>query len=401
MTSPWLSVVGIGEDGPQGLSPAAQALIADAELLVGGARHLAMIAGGPAERLAWSPPLTAAIEQLAAWRGRRVCVLASGDPSWFGIGATLAGRFPPDELTVVPHPGAFSLAAARLGWPLHEIVCLSVHGRPLEAVTLHFQPRNRLLILSEDGTTPARLAALLAERGFGRSRLVALVRLGGPTERRVSSTAAGWPGAAVDDLNTVAVEIAADRAGGFLSRVPGLPDDAFRHDGQLTKREVRATTLAALAPWPGACLWDIGAGCGSIAVEWARAGGKAIAVEREAGRRNLIARNALSLGVPGLTVVAGQAPEVLAQIADPPDAVFVGGGVSQPDVVPTGWDALAAGGRLVANAVTAEGEAVLLDWHARHGGELVRLEVARLSATGRFHAWQPLRPVTQYRGIKP
>jgi precorrin-6Y C5,15-methyltransferase (decarboxylating) len=397
-TSPWLSIVGIGEDGANGLSPAARALIDQAEILAGGERHLAMLPGTTAERLAWTTPFADAIGRLQALRGRRVCVLASGDPMWFGIGATLAALFPPDEMTVAPHPGAFSLAAARMGWPLQEVACLSVHGRPLEAVELHLQPRNRLLILSHDRGSPARLAALLTGRGFGASRLTVLARLGGPGERRIAGIAAAWPDAEPDDLNTIAVELPA--SGPFLGRVPGLPDDAFLHDGQMTKREVRAVTLSALAPWPGAVLWDVGAGCGSIAVEWARAGGRAVAVECAAERRAMIAHNALRLGVPGLQVVAGRAPGALAGLEGRPDAVFVGGGVSQPGMLQAAWDALPTGGRLVANAVTAEAEAALLDWQRRHGGELVRLEVSRLAPTGRLHSWHPLRPVTQYCGVK-
>jgi precorrin-6Y C5,15-methyltransferase (decarboxylating) len=398
LTVPWLSVVGIGEDGVDGLSGAVRALIANAEVLCGGDRHLAMVVGGPAERLAWPSPFATAIEALRALRGRRVCVLASGDPMWFGIGATLAGVFPQDEMTVVPHPGAFSLAAARLGWPLQETICLSIHGRPIEGVLLHLQPGNRLLVLSHDAASPAGLAALLDVRGFGASRLTVLERLGGPAECRVSGEAADWPHQAVDALNVVAVEIRG--SGRFLARVPGLPDDAFLHDGQMTKREVRAATLSALAPWPGACLWDVGAGCGSVAVEWARAGGCAVAIEQDAARRDMISHNAIRLGVPGLRVVAGQAPEVLAGLDQSPDAVFIGGGLSVPGVLDAGWAALPPGGRLVANAVTTEAEAVLLAWHRRLGGELTRLEVSRLSATGRYHTWHPLMPVTQYWGIK-
>ena len=399
MSAPWLSVVGIGEDGLDGLSAAARALIDNAELLCGGARHLAMVAEGPAERLVWPSPFAAALDSLQSWRGRRVCVLASGDPMWFGIGATLAGAFPPDETTVVPHPGAFSLAAARLGWPLHETTCLSIHGRPFDAVELHLQPGNRLLILSHDGGSPARLACLLTERGFGASRLTVFERLGGPAERHISGTAAGWASTEVDALNTIAVDIAG--GGAFLSRVPGLPDDAFRHDGQLTKREVRAATLSALAPWPGACLWDVGAGCGSIAIEWARAGGRAVAIEPSPRRLDMIAHNASRLGVPDLLLIAGTAPAVLADLDGRPDAVFVGGGLSLPGLLDRCWESLPAGGRLVANAVTAEGEATLFAWHAGHGGDLVRLSVSRLSATGRFRTWHPARPVTQYCGHKP
>jgi precorrin-6Y C5,15-methyltransferase (decarboxylating) len=311
---------------------------------------------------------------------------------WFGVGATLLPGFAADEVTVLPHPGAFSLAAARMGWPLAETACLTVHGRPLEAVALHLYPGARLLVLSEDGTTPARLAGLLAAQGFAASRITVLEHLGGPAEQCFL-----WREGRCADLNTLAVEVIGPPG---LSRLPGLPDEAFLHDGQLTKREVRAVTLSALAPWPGALLWDVGAGCGSVAIEWARAGGRAIAIEPDTDRRARIAHNAARLGVPGLTVVAGSAPEVLAGL-EPPDAVFIGGGTSRPGVIEAGWAALKPTGRLVANGVTAEAEAALFAWQASHGGELSRIAISRLAPTGRFHTWHPLMPVTQYLGIKP
>ena len=392
MTAPWLSVIGIGEDGAAGLSPAARALIETAELVIGGQRHLGLVEGG-GQRLTWPSPFARSRALLESWRGRRVAVLASGDPMWFGIGATLSGWFDSAEITVLPHPGAFSLAAARLGWPLQDCLCLTVHGRPVEALALHCHPGRRLLVLGEDGGSPAAIAALLAGAGFAASRLVVLEHLGGPNERIVI----GADGAFAD-LAVIAVEIAADPATRPLSLAPGLPDDAFLHDGQLTKREIRAVTLAALAPLPGQRLWDVGAGCGSVAIEWMRAGGIAAAVESDAARADLIARNAARLGVPGLELIRAAAPAGLP--ADPPDAVFVGGGVSAPGVLTSCWEALPQGGRLVANAVTAEGEAALLAFYAAHGGELTRLAVSRLAAVGRFHSWHPAMPVTQFCGIK-
>ena len=384
---------GIGEDGLDGLAAAARALVAGAEVLAGGHRHLAMVPPGAAERLAWQSPFADNLPRLDALRGRRVCLLASGDPMWFGIGATLAGRYPAAEVTVAPHPGAFSLAAARLGWPLQDVHCLSIHGRPLEALARHLYPGARLLLLAADGGSPARLAAWLAGRGFGASRLTVLERLGGAGER--ITVGAGQP---ADDLNTIAVELAADAGTTPLPAIPGLPDDAFRHDGQMTKREVRAVTLASLAPWPGARLWDIGAGCGSIAIEWARAGGRAVALERNPARADLIARNALELGVPELTVVTGAAPDALDGLGDAPDAIFLGGDLGR--LLDPCWARLKTGGRLVANAVTAEGEAALLAWQTAKGGDLSRIAVSRLAATGRFHTWHPLMPVTHYQGCK-
>jgi len=392
MTAPWLTIVGIGEDGLDGLAASARALVAGAEILIGGPRHLALAGDGAAEKRAWPSPFAQARALLEDLRGRRVVVLASGDPMWFGIGATVTRWFDPAEITVLPHPGAFSLAAARLRWPLQDCLCLTVHGRPLAALALHLQPGRRLLVLGEDGGTPAAIATLLADTGFAASRLVALERLGGPDEciREGAGPA--------DALTVIAIEVAADPGARPLSLVPGLPDDAFLHDGQLTKREIRAATLAALAPLPGKMLWDVGAGSGSVAIEWMRAGGAAIALEPRPERADRIALNAARLGVPGLDLIRAAAPAGLPEGA--PDAIFVGGGVSAPGVLDSCWTALAPGGKLVANAVTAEGEAALLAFHASHGGELTRLSVARLGAVGQFHSWHAAMPVTQYLGVK-
>ncbi len=401
MTSPWLTVVGVGEDGADGLSPAALRLVQGAGVLVGGARHLELIPPVAGQRrIPWPTPFS--VEFLEELRGTPVVVLASGDPLWFGVGATLGKAFTPAEVRVLPHPGAFSLAAAAMGWPLQDCVPLTVHGRPLDGVRLHLAPGARLLILSENGRTPAALAALLRQAGYGASRMTVLERLGGPAERRMEGRAQDWDHGPAHDLNTIAVQCFAAPETPVLARVPGLPDDLFEHDGQITKREVRAVTLSALAPTPGAVLWDVGAGCGSIAIEWMRAGGFAVAVERDTNHCDMIARNAALLGVPGLQVLAGAAPEALEDLKGSiPDAVFIGGGVTRDGVLDQCWEALKPGGRLVANAVTVESEAVLLAWQARQGGRLIRLSVSRLAPTGRFHSWRPFMPVTQYCGIKP
>jgi precorrin-6Y C5,15-methyltransferase (decarboxylating) len=353
-----------------------------------------------ADKRAWVSPFADNLPRLQALRGRRVVVLASGDPQWFGIGATLSRTFPAEDLTILPHPGAFSLAAARLGWALQDCLCLTVHGRPLESLSLF--PGARLLVLAEDGGSPARIAALLCRQGYGSSRLTVLERLGGPDERLFTQTAdAAWEEPRFHDLNTIAVAVAGP-AGIAASRLAGLPDEAYLHDGQLTKREIRAATLALLAPWPGARLWDLGAGAGSVAIEWMRAGGQALAVERDAVRCQRIAENAARLGVPGLVIRQQELGAFLLAAADeaPPQAIFLGGGLSQPGLLQSCWQALPTGGRLVANGVTAEAEAALLSWQARQGGSLTRLAISRLAATGRFHSWHPLMPVTQYLGVK-
>lgn len=393
--TPWLSVVGIGEDGWAGLSPASQAMVWAAETLAGGARNLALVPEMHAERLSWSG-VDQLVAALQARRGRRVCVLASGEPLWFGIAATLTRSFASDEMVVLPHPGAFSLAAARLGWALQDVACLSTHGRPIESLAVHLAPGARLLILSRDGDSPAEVAALLRDRGYGAGAVTVFEHLGGPSERRLDA-----PLQRCADLNVIAVQCRADPATRPLSRLAGLPDDAFRHDGQITKREVRAATLALLAPLPGELLWDIGAGCGSIAIEWMRAGGRAVAIDKDAAHCAMTAVNAAWLGVPELRVVNGTAPQGLDGLDGSPDAVFIGGGVSRSGLLARCWQALRPGGRLVANVVTSEGEAALIAWHAAHGGDMVRLAITRLGFTGGFHGWRPLMPVTQYIGVKP
>lgn len=399
----WLSIVGLGEDGWDGLSPAARALVERAELVAGGARHLALIPEFSAqERLNWPSPLSDAYPALLARRGRPVCVLASGDPSWYGIGATLSKLVPADETVIVPAPSSFSLAAARMGWALQEAATLTVHGRPLELVIPHLQPNARLLVLSWDGTTPGKLAALLRERGFGVSRLTALAAMGGPRETRTEATADAWTAERVADLNTLAVECVATPGVRTLPRAPGLPDDWFAHDGQITKREVRAVTLSWLAPRRGELLWDVGAGSGSIGVEWMLAdpANRAVAVEHKEERAARISLNAAAFGVPGLELVRGKAPEALAGLAAP-DAVFIGGGLTNDGVFDACWTALKPGGRLVANAVTLESEAMLIALHKRLGGELSQIAVSRAAAIGGFTGWRPLMPVTLWRVEKP
>lgn len=405
----WLSVVGIGEDGLPGLPAAARALIEGAELLVGGERHQAMVPATPAARLTWAEGIEPTLEAIASWRGRRAVVLASGDPMWFGIGATLARRFPPSEMRVLPVAGAFSLAAAAMGWPLAEVETLSIHGRPVASLNLHIRPGTRLLVLSRDGDTPSEVAALLSARGYGPSEITVLEHLGGPRERRTQGIAQRWDAPRAADLNTLAIVCRPGPTARILPQAPGLADDLFAHDGQLTKREVRALTLSALAPLPGQMLWDVGAGAGSIAIEWLRllppvvpAGepARAVAIERDEGRCAATARNANELGVPDLRIVQGAAPEALAGLPQP-DAVFIGGGLTRPGLIEACWQRLAQGGRLVANAVSLEGLFRLSTFRAEAGGELTRLAVARAEAVGGFTGFRPLLEVVQYVGIKP
>jgi precorrin-6B C5,15-methyltransferase / cobalt-precorrin-6B C5,C15-methyltransferase len=401
----WLSIIGLGEDGYDALTPAARALIDSAEFCYGGARHLAMLPPGHAvEQRRWRTPLRDTFADIKALEGRSVVVLATGDPMNFGIGATLfrefGEAFGTDAITILPAPGAFSLAAARLGWSLPETVCLSIHGRPLAALNLHIAPGAKLLILSENEHSPAEVAALLRQRGFGDSAVCVLEHLGGADESIRRTTAADIGNSEKPaKLNTIAVACVAGPNARYYSRIGGLPDDAFEHDGQLTKQTVRAATLAALVPRTGALLWDIGAGCGSVAIEWMRAGGAAVAVERNADRRAMIAHNAATLGVPELIIIAGDALDALPDLAAP-DAVFVGGGLSRDTLLATCYDALAPGGRLVANAVTLEGETALAVAYKNWGGSLTRVAVSAVRPVGRLHGWDPAMPVTQYAVTK-
>ncbi len=398
----WLSIVGLGEDGLVGASPAARPLIEGAETLVGGARHLAMVPQShPAERLAWASSISDTVDEIVARRGRRVCVLATGDPMWYGIGVTLGRHVPAAEMTIVPGVSAFSLACARLGWALAEVETLTLHGRPLELLRACLAPGARILLLANDGDSPRQVATLLREAGYGDSRITVFEHMGGVRERRVDGKAARWRAARAADLNTIAVECGAGIHARTYTRAPGLPDDAYLNDGQLTKREVRAATLAVLSPLSGRLLWDVGSGCGSIAIEWLRAvhGARAVAVEHNPERARLIARNAAALGVPQLDIVTGAAPEALHDL-DAPGVVFVGGGLATPGLVEACWEALPASGRLVANAVTVEGEEVLLHWRNKVGGDLTRIAVSRVEPMGAFAGWRTLAPVTQFVATK-
>jgi precorrin-6B C5,15-methyltransferase / cobalt-precorrin-6B C5,C15-methyltransferase len=399
----WLSIVGIGEDGIEGLSPIARALIADADIVFGGERHLKLAApliNGEAKR--WPSPFSGAVDEVLSCRGQQVCVLASGDPFQYGVGSVLAAHVSPDETLVVPAPSAFSLAAARLGWALPDLALVSVHGRVLDRIRPHLHQGGRVLALTSGGDGPAALARLLAESGFGASRLTVLEALGGPSERIRAATAADFALMGIAELNVVAIEVEASRGARVLAFTPGLADELFEHDRQITKREVRAVTLSSLAPCRGEMLWDIGAGSGSVAVEWmlAHPSLRASAIEQRADRAARIRRNAAAFGVPELDVVEGRAPEALAPLPTP-DAIFIGGGASDDAVLDPAIAALKPGGRLVVNAVTLETEAVLIGRQASLGGTLTRIALSRAGSVGEKTTWRPALPVTQWLWVKP
>lgn len=392
-------VVGLGADGWAGLGPRATEALRAAEVVLGSERQLSLLAAEvSATRRSWPTPLLPALPGiLDEHRERRVAVLASGDPMFFGIGSSLVRLLGSENVLVLPHLSSMSLACARLGWAVEDIDVISAVGRPIETLHPSVAPGRRVLVLLSEADGAQRAVGLLCARGYGASPVVLLEQLGGPAEQVIAATAATWVTAAHDALAVLAVECRAEAGIVALPRTPGLPDEAYEHDGQLTKREVRALTLAALVPVPGQLLWDVGAGSGSVAIEWLRShpASRAIAVEPRDERRERIVRNALALGVPRLQVVGGTAPEALSDLPQP-DAIFVGGGVSVPGVLEACLAALPDGGRLVANAVTVQTEAVLGGWHARVGGSLTRLAIQRAAPVGGFTGWFPAMPVTQW-----
>lgn len=383
----------------------AQKLLAAAELVVGGKRHLGLAKALICSRtLAWPSPIGDALPEIEKHRGRPVVVLASGDPFHYGVGDLLLRSIPAHETLCLPNASAFSLAAARLGWSLQDVALVSLHGRALEGIVRHLQPGARILALSWDGATPAKLAKFLVQRGLGSSTLTVLEAMGGPRERVRSATAGGFDITDVAALNTIALQVAATADATVLPLAPGLDDTLFEHDGQLTKREVRAITLSALGPRQGELLWDVGLGAGSVAIEWLlrHPSLKAIGIEVEPARAVRAARNAAALGTPDLQIVHQRAPEAFAGLPVP-DAIFLGGGLSNPDMLEMAWAALKPGGRLVANAVSIQSEARLIEHFQRHGGELVRLDVSKAgkAGTGGVFVWRAATPIVQWRARKP
>jgi precorrin-6B C5,15-methyltransferase / cobalt-precorrin-6B C5,C15-methyltransferase len=402
-----LSIVGIGEDGVEGLNAAARGLIESAERVFGGTRHLALakpLIRGTAHP--WASPFDSTFAELLSYRGRPVCMLASGDPFQHGAGSTLAGFVAPDETIAIPAPSAYTLAAARLLWPLAQTTLLSFCGRSVDYLRPQLHPGTRILALSSNQNSPGEVGRLLAELGFGSSNLTVLEALGGPRERIRSVGAGTFDLTDIAPLNIVAIEVRAAPGARILARAPGLPDALFDHDGQITKREIRALTLSALAPRRNEHLWDIGAGSGSVAIEWLLADTSltASALERRPDRVARIQGNAASFGVGNLEVVAGSAPEALAKLRQP-DAVFVGGGATTPGLIELVQGRLRPGGRLVVNAVSLESEAVVLGHQKRSGGSLTRIAISHASPiggeNGRMSGWRPAMPILQWLWEKP
>ncbi|MFT6943519.1 MAG: precorrin-6Y C5,15-methyltransferase (decarboxylating) [Yoonia sp.] len=399
MSDSWLHIVGIGEDGMDGLVPATRAVVEAAEIIIGGERHHALAANITAKRLAWPNPFDALISTIEGLRGRRVVILATGDPLWFSVGARIGRALDPSEIIYHPQLSAFQLAAARMGWSLPDVETLTVHGRPVEQMIAFIQPDARLLVLTTGAETPAQIAAFLTQRGFGGSKMTVLAAMGGKDEARFEGTAENWKHE-VPAFNTLAVECIAAPDAALMPRVPGLADNLFQSDGTMTKQEVRAATVAKLMPMRGALLWDIGTGCGSVAIEWMRAAryARAIGIEPRADRRAMAAANALALGAPKLELIEGTVPDALEGLAAP-DAIFIGGGLNRA-TFEAAWAALRPLGRLVANAVTLESEAELIVLHKIYGGDLVKISIHRAEPLGRMTGWRPSMPVTQWSLVK-
>ena len=399
--APWLALVGLGEDGRAGLSPEALTALDEAEIVFGGERHIALIGAVRGEARTWPQSFRNALPAILAERGRKVCVLATSDPFHYGIGAGLTKAIPAQEMRIIPQISSFAMACTRMRWPQEECALVSLHGRTLYRIVPHLQPGARILALSWDETTPRAVAELMSARGLGASRIVVMEQLGGPQERVRDTRADAFAFDDIVPLNMIAVDVAAGRGSRILPLAPGLDEEWFAHDGQITKSEIRAITLSALAPRGGELLWDVGAGSGSVGIEWCQrhVRNRAVAFEAKPERAHRITRNKVELG--GLSVeVVGAAPEGFAG-RPAPDAVFIGGGLTVEGLFEGAWAALKPGGRLVANVVTIEGEAKLAALHAQHGGSLRRISIDRLAPVGNKHGWRPAMPVTQWRVEKP
>jgi len=393
MDNPWLTIIGIGEDGLSGLSEASRKALSRAEVVLGGARHLALAdVGGRGHP--WPTPFDATC--VLARRGRPTAVLASGDPFWHGVGSVLAERLNRSEWVAYPSASTFSLAASRLAWPLESVTCLGLHAAPFERLLPHLANGTRIICLLRDGAAANELAQWLTARGWGSSQFWTLTALGGPRECITRQQAASY--ASDSDIRLIAVAIEACGSGG-LSRSFGLSDELFVHDGQITKRPMRALALSALAPKEGEQLWDIGAGSGSVAIEWALRGGLAIAVEASRDRAANIRKNVESFGLTHrVTIIEGEAPGILSDL-EPPQAVFIGGGFDAA-MFDWLWPRLARKARLVVHAVTLETEALLMGLHQSHAGELMRIEIAHAAPLGRYRSWEPTRPIVQWSLVK-
>ncbi|MCY7406791.1 MAG: precorrin-6y C5,15-methyltransferase (decarboxylating) subunit CbiE [Alkalinema sp. CAN_BIN05] len=399
---PWLTIVGIGDDGFDSLSEIAHHTITTATLIIGGDRHLKFLPKSiTCKRLLWSSPIQGSINELLTYRGQSVCILASGDPLCHGIATTLLRSIPLVEMQIIPALSAFTLARSRLGWSSTEVETISLCGRDPAFLRAALYPNAKLLVLSSDQDTPNIVCDRLTEWGYGDADVTILEHLGGRTEKQLHTIARQRFTEPIAALNTIAIQIHNSPFSIPHSQF-SIPDTEYQHDGQLTKQEIRTLTLAALSAFPGQLLWDVGAGSGSIGIEWMRTHprNQAIAIESHPDRLANITHNAKNLGVPNLKIIAGRAPEAL-QNLQRPDSIFIGGGVTRSGVFETCWDALNDGGRMVINGVTLETEMKLFQLKQVHGGSLTRIQIQRAEPIGNFLGWKPLSPITQWLVTKP
>lgn len=395
---PWLTVIGVGAQGIDSLADTVRDEIYAADIVVGSERLLSHFSDLSCKTHTWTSPISDMITNIETWRHQRVVVLATGDPMHYGIGVTLKQNFPANETRVIPSPSVFSLAAAKLGWPLQDVVTLSAHGRPVNGLTSYLQPGANLLILTGGEQTVRDIAEWLIEHKFSESRVVVLECLGGSAEKITETSAAYIGKQSYSDLNVVAIQCKLDPGCIHRPAIPGMADDCFESDGLLTRREIRCITIASLMPAPGQLLWDVGAGSGSVAIEWMRCGQNmnSIAFEYNSQRIERIRRNAEKLGAPRIKIVPGLLPGTL-ENQPSPDAVFQGGAIFSEEIFSHCWEKLKPGGHFVANAVTLEGEAALIRRHDKYGGELLRLEISHSDQLGSWRSYRPQRPVTQWR----
>ena len=393
---PWLTIIGIGDDGWNGLTRRQQDIITAAKYIFGGKRHLDFLPETLQAKLKpWPTPFSEGVSEIIALKGQSIVALVSGDPMFFGAGVTLLRYLPVDEVLVLPHPSSFSLAAARLGWALQDVDCLSINGRPIRTVIGHLQPSSRLIILCENKDSPALLAKLLTEQGFGASKMIVMEHLGGEKEKIRTQNADTFHLDECENLVLVAVQCVADNCDAGYPCYAALADKNFLNDGQLTKQDIRAVTMAHLAPKWGEVLWDVGAGSGSISIEWLRAtkGARAYAIEKNPERQDIISKNADHFGVIGLHLIKGEAPLCLSGL-ERPDAIFIGGGFTRPDLFDCCWQSLKSGGRLVVNAVTLETNAILQSEARKIGARLIHISLAEAEPLGNFHVWRGALPIT-------
>lgn len=396
-SDPWLTIVGLGEDGPEGLSPASRKALDEAEVVMGAARHLSLLPDLAVETLEWPVPFADGIPVLLSYKGRKTVALASGDPFWHGAGTSLTKHLDMGEWRSLPAPSTMSLAAAALGWPLENTLTMGLHAAPFARLRPHLATGQRAIVTLRDGDAIATFADWLTSLGFGDSTLHVLEALGGPRQRIRETRANAMTLTDIQHPVSVAIGMS---GGPAMPTASGRPDTFFDNDGQITKRPVRALTLSTLAPLPGEHLWDIGGGSGSIAIEWllSHPTTQATTVEIDPIRAERIAENAANLGVDRLTVITGAAPAALEDLPIP-DVVFIGGGISQ-DMLETVWDQMPQGARLVANAVTLEAEVLLATWQAENGGDLLRIELAHANPLGRKRGWKSSYPIVQWSVTK-